>query len=104
MIETKEINSKANVVDRKARELSNKMSQHEYIITEERINPALKKMTKIIRMMGFNKDQTQKIMESVRKDIVGKEMHKGDNFHELIKNSFTKALTTAIEDIKDGNK
>ncbi len=104
MIETKEINSKANVVDRKARELSNKMSAHNYVITEEKINPALKKMTKIIRMMGFNKDQTNSIIDSVRKDIVGKEMHKGDNFHELIKTSFTTALTKAIEDIKDGNE
>ena len=98
MIETKEINSKANVVDRKARELSDKMSKHDYVITEERINPALKKMSKIIRMMGFNKEQTQNIMDSVRKDIVGKEMHKGDNFHELIKNSFTTALIKAMEE------
>ncbi len=104
MIERKEINSKANVVDRKARELSDKMSKHDYVITEEKINPALKKMTKIIRMMGFNKDQTNSIMESVRKDIIGKEMHKGDNFHEIIKESFTTALTKAIEGMKNGNK
>lgn len=101
MKETKEINSKSNIVDRKAKELSNKMSKFNYVITEERVNPALKKMSKIIKMMGFTKDQTQQIMDSVRKDIVGKEMHIGDNFHELIKRSFTTALTKVIEDMKE---
>lgn len=99
MTEPKEINSKSGIIDRKAKELSKRMSEFDYVIEESKINPALKKMTKMIRMMGFNKDQTQKIMDSVRKDIVGKEMHKGDNFHELIKVSFTTAITNVLEEM-----
>lgn len=104
MTSTIEINSKANIVDRKARELSDKMSKHDYIITESQVNPALKRMIKIIRMIGFNTEQTQEIIDSVRKDIVGKEMHKGDSFHELIKDSFTTAFIKVMESIINGTK
>ena len=95
-----EVKTKANFVDRKAKELSLEMSKKEYTITESKVNPPLKKMWKIVRMMGFTSSQTDKIIASVKKDLVGKEMHKGDNFHELIKESFTKAIIEAIEEMK----
>jgi hypothetical protein len=100
MTKSKEINFKANIIDRKAEELSKEMSKHKYIITAEKVNPPLKKMWKIVRMMGFKNAETDKIIDYVRNDLIGKEMHKGDNFHELIKISFTNAITKALEDMK----
>ena len=102
MIKSKEVVSKANVIDRKAEELSNEMSKYNYIITAEKVNPPLKKMWKMVRIMGFKNAETDKIIDSVRKDLIGKEMYKGDNFHELMKVSFTNAITKAIEDMKGG--
>ena len=100
MIENKEIERKSNFVDRKAKELSLEMGKHDYVIEESKVNPPLKKMWKIIRMMGFTNDQTNRIIASVKKDLVGKEMHKGDNFHALMQQSFTKAIEEVIEEIK----
>ena len=97
MIETKKIEQKSNFVDRKAKAFSEEMSKYEYIITAEKVNPPLKKMWKVVRMMGFTNDQTNDIIESVKKDLVGKEMHKGDNFHELIKEAFTKAIENVLQ-------
>ncbi len=96
----KTITTKAEKVDTDAKELSEKMSKTEYTITAEKINPPLIKMKRIIRMMGFKNAETDAIIDSVRKDLVGKEMHKGDNFHELIKEAFTKAIQDAVKEIK----
>ena len=76
------------------------MAKHEYTITAEKVNPPLVKMKRIIRMMGFKNKETDTIINSVRKDLVGKEMRKGDNFHKLIQESFTKAITSVVEEIK----
>jgi hypothetical protein len=104
MIEKKKIELKSNIVDRKAKELSEEMSKHEYTISVEKVNPPLKKMWKIVRMMGFSNDQTNTIIESVKRDLVGKEMKKGDSFHELIKESFTKAISGVVEEIQENKK
>jgi len=85
MLKIKTLETNANRVDRKAQSLSEEMSKHDYTITAEKVNPPLKKMWKIVRMMGFKNAETDAIIDYVRKDLVGKEMHKGDNFHELIK-------------------
>jgi len=96
----KTITSKAEEIDNKAKDLSKEMSKHEYVITESKVNPPLQKMWRVVRMMGFKNSETDKIIDLVRKDLVGKEMQKGDNFHELIKESFTKAIASALEDIR----
>ncbi len=100
MIESKKIEQKSNFVDKKAKALSIEMAKHEYTITAEKVNPPLVKMKRIVRMMGFKNAETDAIIDSVRKDLVGKEMHKGDNFHELIKEAFTKAITGTLEGMK----
>lgn len=100
MLKIKTLETNANKVDRKAQSLSEEMSKHEYTITAEKVNPPIMKMRRIIRMMGFKNAETDAIIDSVRKDLVGKEMHKGDNFHELMKISFTKAITSAVESMK----
>lgn len=92
---------KAEEIDKKSSEFSKEMSQHEYVITAEKVNPPLKKMWKIVRMMGFKNSETDKIIDSVRNDLVGKEMHKGDDFKKLIADAFTKAITEAIEKMKE---
>lgn len=104
MIETKKIEQKSNFVDKKAKQLSVEMSKHEYIITAEKVNPPLKKMWKIVRMMGFKNAETDAIIDSVRKDLIGKEMHRGDNFHELIKEAFTKAISGTLEEMQENKK
>ena len=95
----KTIKTKADEIDNKAKEFSSEMSKYEYTITAEKINPPLKKMWRIVRMMGFKNAETDVIIDSVRKDLVGKEMHKGDNFHKLIEESFTKAIQNAVATI-----
>ena len=96
----KTIKEKANEIDQKANELSSEMSKHDYIITAEKVDIPLKKMRKVIRMMGFKTSETDAIMTSVKNDLVGKEMHKGDDFKKLIENAFTKAILGAVEEIK----
>lgn len=92
---------KAEEIDNKSSEFSKEMSQYEYTITTEKINPPLIKMKRIIRMMGFKNSETDKIIDSVRKDLIGKEMKKGDDFKKLIADAFTKAITEAVTEIKE---
>jgi len=98
----KNLNKKTEEINKKAEILSSEMSKKEYTITAEKVNPPLKKMWKIVRMMGFKNAETDKIIDSVRKDLVGKEMHKGDDFKKVIGDAFTKAITEAVETIKEG--
>ena len=93
---------KATKIDEKSSEFSKEMGKHEYTITAEKVDPPLKKMWKVVRMMGFKNAETDKIIDSVRKDLVGKEMHKGDDFKKVIGDAFTKAITEAVEGIKEG--
>ncbi len=96
----KTIKQKANEIDQKANEFSAEMSKHEYTITAEKIDVPLNKMRKIIRMMGFKNSEANAIIASVKNDLVGKEMHKGDDFKKLIADAFTKAITGALEEIQ----
>src|SRR3972149_5478052 len=91
---------KATKIDEKSSEFSKEMGKHKYTITAEKVDPPLKKMWKVVRMMGFKNAETDKIIDSVRKDLVGKEMHKGDDFKKVIGDAFTKAITEAVENIK----
>ena len=93
---------KVSDIDEKSSEFSKEMGKHEYVITAEKVNLPLKQIWKIIRMMGFKNSETDKIIDSVRKDLVGKEMHKGDDFKKVIGDAFTKAITEAVEGIKEG--
>ena len=102
MIKSKVFEQQQKLIDRKAKELSDKMSENDYTITEEMVNLPLNKMRKIIKYMGFKKTEVDKIIESVRKDIVGKEMKKRDNFHKLMEVSFTNAITKRLEEIQRG--
>lgn len=98
----KTLKEKANEIDQKSNELSAEMSTHEYTLTAEKLDIPLKKMKKIIRMMGFKNSETDTIMASVKNDLVGKEMHKGDDFKKLIGDAFTKAILGAVENVKGG--
>ncbi len=100
MMKIKTIQNKANEIDTKAQSLSAEMSKYDYIIKAEKLDVPLKKMWRVVRMMGFKNSETDKIIESVRKDLVGKEMHKGDDFKKLIADSFTKAIQDAVGTIK----
>jgi hypothetical protein len=96
----KGLNNKVAEIDKKATEFSKEMSQHEYTITAEKVDIPLKRMKKIVRMMGFKNSETDKIIASVKNDLVGKEMQKGDDFKKLIADAFTKAITEAVTEIK----
>jgi len=96
--------NKVQEIDEKSSALSEEMSKHEYTITAEKVNPPLKTMWRIVRMMGFKKSETDAIIDSVRKDLIGREMHKGDDFKKVIADAFTKAITEAVEKIKDVKK
>ena len=100
MLKSKEILRKSNSIDEKAKSLSLEMSNFDYVITEDLLNPPLKDVWKLVKIMGFTKEQTDKIIDSIQKDLIGKEIHKGDNFHELIKDSFMKAITNSIKEMK----
>lgn len=100
MIESKQVEQKSNFIDKKAKEMSLEMSKHDYVIEESKVNPPLKKMWKIVRMMGFKNAETDTIIASVKNDLVGKEMRKGDDFKKLIADAFTKAITEAVENVK----
>ena len=98
----KTIKNKADEIDQKAKDFSLEMGKREYTITAEKLNPGLKKMWRPIRMMGFKNAETEAILDSVRKDLVGKEMKKGDDFKALMTEAFTKAITNAVEGVKEG--
>jgi hypothetical protein len=92
---------KVTEINKKSTDLSLEMSKHQYTITAEKLNPGLEKMWKIIRMMGFKNDETDKIIESVRNDLLGREMKKGDSFKDVIGKSFSDAILNAVEKIKE---
>lgn len=100
MIKSKEILQKSNLIENKAKDLSLEMSDFEYIITKDMLNLPLKSVWEALRISGFTKEQTDKIVDSIQKDLIGKNMHKGDNFHLLVRDSVTKAILNVVEEHK----
>jgi hypothetical protein len=98
----KTIQEKAKEIDEKASDLSKEMSTMKYTITAEKLDVPMKRMRKVIRMMGFKNSETDQIINSVKTDLVRKEMHKGDDFKALMTEVFTKAIMNAVEKVKDG--
>jgi hypothetical protein len=81
--------------------LSQEMGTKEYTITAEKLDIPLKQMKKVIRMMGFKASETDQIIASVKNDLTGKVMHKGDDFKALMTETFTKAIMEAVKGIKN---